>query len=156
MPGLRPATEADREFCFALHEAAMREYVAAIWGWDDAVQRDFFDQGWDPSITRIVSLDGRDVGVLKLEEGDDVTYLALIEIHPDHQGDGLGGRLVRDLVADAQRHGRPVELDLLAVNTRAAALYRRLGFVERYRHGDDDIKIRMRREASPVEDELRR
>jgi hypothetical protein len=29
---LRPATPADREFCYQLHKAAMGEYVTAIWG----------------------------------------------------------------------------------------------------------------------------
>jgi ribosomal protein S18 acetylase RimI-like enzyme len=143
---LRPATDADRDFCFALHEATLREYVAAIWGWDDAAQREYFDRGWDPSITHIVTLDGADIGVLKVEEQAEITYLGLIEIHPDHQGGGVGARLVQGLVADAARRGRAVELDVLNVNTRAAALYRRLGFVEQYRHGDDNIKIRMRRD----------
>jgi ribosomal protein S18 acetylase RimI-like enzyme len=141
---LRPATDADREFCFAMHEATLREYVEAIWGWDDTTQREYFDRGWDPSITHIVTLDGDDVGVLKVEEQADVNYLGLIEIHPDHQGRGIGAQLVEGLAADAARRGRSVELDVLSVNTRAAALYRRLGFVEQYRHGDDDIKIRMR------------
>jgi ribosomal protein S18 acetylase RimI-like enzyme len=143
---LRPATDADRDFCFALHEATLREYVAAIWGWDDAVQRECFDRGWDPSITYIVTLDGADIGVLKVEEQAEIIYLGLIEIRPDHQGGGVGARLVQGLVADAARRGRAVELDVLNVNTRATALYRRLGFVEQYRHGDDNIKIRMRRD----------
>jgi ribosomal protein S18 acetylase RimI-like enzyme len=146
--GLRPATDADRGFCFALHEATLREYVAAIWGWDEATQREFFDRGWDASITQIVTRDGHDIGVLKIEEQAEVTYLTLVEIHPDHQGGGVGARLVQDLVADAARRGRAVELDVLTVNTRAAALYRRLGFVEQYRHGDDNIKIRMRRDPT--------
>ncbi|MGI5160169.1 hypothetical protein [Microbispora sp. CA-102843] len=37
--GLRPATPADSEFCFRLHKAALGEYVAAIWGWDERDQR---------------------------------------------------------------------------------------------------------------------
>jgi ribosomal protein S18 acetylase RimI-like enzyme len=143
---LRPATGGDREFCFRLHEAAMREYVSAIWGWDDAVQRAYFDKGWDPTITRIVMRHGQDIGILKLEEQVGVTYIALIEIHPNFQGGGIGGLLVREIVADAMRCGRAVELDVLNVNTRAYGLYRRLGFVEQYRHGDGEIKIRMRRE----------
>jgi ribosomal protein S18 acetylase RimI-like enzyme len=145
---LRPATDADRDFCFALHEATLREYVAAIWGWDDAVQREYFDRGWDPSITQIVTLDGDDIGILKIEEQSEVTYLVLIEIHPDHQDTGVGARLIQGLAADAGRRGRAVELDVLHVNTRAAALYRRLGFVEQYRHGDGNIKIRMRRDPT--------
>jgi ribosomal protein S18 acetylase RimI-like enzyme len=145
---LRPATDGDREFCFALHRATMREYVAAIWGWDDAVQRAYFDKGWDPTITRIVMHHGQSIGILKLEEQVGVTYIALIEIHPDYQGAGTGGLLVRELVAYAERCGRAVELDVLNVNTRAYALHQRLGFVEQYRHGDGDIKIRMRREPA--------
>ena len=35
-------------------------------------------------------------------------------------------------------------LDVLAVNERAHALYRRLGMTEVDRHGDNDIKIAMR------------
>jgi ribosomal protein S18 acetylase RimI-like enzyme len=145
--GLRPATDADHTFCFELHKAAMGEYVTAIWGWDEATQREFFDRGWDPAITQIVTHDGEDIGILKLEEQVD-TYLTLIEIHPDHQSSGFGSRLIEDLAADAARRGRAVELDVLSVNTRAAAFYRRLGFVEQYRHGDDNIKIRMRRDPT--------
>jgi GNAT superfamily N-acetyltransferase len=96
---LRPATNADRRFCFALHEATMREYVTAIWGWDDAVQREFFNRGWDPSITRIVMRHGQNVGILKLEEQLEVTYIGLLEIHPDHQGRGIGGLLIREIGA---------------------------------------------------------
>lgn len=148
---LRPATEPDRGYCFTLHEAAMREYVAAIWGWDDTVQRDFFDRGWNPAITRIVTRHGQDIGILKLQEQADTVYLTLIEIHPDHQGGGIGAMLIREIIADAERCGRAIELDVLHVNTRAHALYRRLGFVEQYRHGGGDggLKVRMRREPSP-------
>ncbi len=146
---LRPATDADREFCFALHKASMGDYVAAIWGWDDAVQREFFDRAWDLANTQIVTVADRDVGILKLERRPEAVYIALVEIHPDHQGSGIGSAIVRQVIADADRRGRPVELDVLNVNTRAQALYRQLGFVEQYRHGDGDIKIRMRRAGPP-------
>lgn len=146
---LRPATDDDRAFAYALNKAALGEHVAAIWGWDESVQRDYFERGWDLSITQIVTRDGLDIGILKLEEQAEATYITLVEIHPEHQGGGIGGAIVRDVVADAARRGRPVELDVLSVNTRAQALYRRLGFAEQYRHGDDDIKVRMRHEASP-------
>jgi ribosomal protein S18 acetylase RimI-like enzyme len=96
-----------------------------------------------------VTMADRDVGILKLERRPEAVYIALVEIHPDQQGSGIGGAIVRQVIADADRRGRPVELDVLTVNTRAQALYRRLGFVEQYRHGDGDIKIRMRRAGPP-------
>lgn len=71
------------------------------------------------------------------------TYLARIEIHPDHQGRGIGGRLIRGLLHQARRQGRDLTLDVLAVNQRAQALYRRLGLHEVNRHGENNIKIRM-------------
>jgi hypothetical protein len=42
--GLRPATLAGSEFCYQLHKAAICEYVTAIWGWDEQVQRRFHDR----------------------------------------------------------------------------------------------------------------
>ncbi len=36
---LRPATPADSEFCYHLHKAAMGDYITAIWGWNEQVQR---------------------------------------------------------------------------------------------------------------------
>ena len=45
---LRPATPADSEFCFQLHKAAMGDYVAAIWGWDEQRQRDYHTRSFNP------------------------------------------------------------------------------------------------------------
>lgn len=57
--GLQPATTADNEFCYRLHRAAMRPYVEAIWGWDEATQRDFHQRGFNPSQTQIITVDDR-------------------------------------------------------------------------------------------------
>ncbi|WP_233157121.1 MULTISPECIES: GNAT family N-acetyltransferase [Amycolatopsis] len=141
---LRPATEGDREFCFRLHEAAMGAYVAAVWGWDEREQRAYHDRGFAPGRWRIVTVDGADAGMLSVEHRPGSLYLGRIELLPEFQGRGVGSLLITDLIADADRHEVAVELDVLAVNTRARALYRRLGFREVRRHGDGDRKITMR------------
>ena len=130
----------DSEFCFRLHEAAMGGYVAAVWGWDEKAQREFHERAFTPGRWRIVTVDGVDAGMIDVEYGADEIYLSRIEIHPDHQGLGIGSRLIEGLLA----RGVPVVLDVLAVNERAYALYRRLGFREVGRHGDGERKIRMR------------
>jgi hypothetical protein len=56
---LRPATGADREFCYQLHMAAMGEYVAAVWGWGERVQRGFHARAFSPGRWRIITADGR-------------------------------------------------------------------------------------------------
>ncbi|MES4906174.1 MULTISPECIES: GNAT family N-acetyltransferase [unclassified Streptomyces] len=66
-----------------------------------------------------------------------------MELHPDHQGRGIGSRLIRSLLHQAHQQGRDLTLDVLVVNQRAQALYRRLGLHEVTRHGENNIKIRM-------------
>lgn len=141
---LRPATPADSEFCFQLHKAAMGGYVAAIWGWDDAVQRDFHASKFDPSRWQIITIDGAAVGILIVEYRPAEIYLARIEIHPDHQGRGIGASLIRQLTDQAHRRGQHLALDVLVVNDRALAFYQRHGLREEARHGDGGIKVRMR------------
>jgi ribosomal protein S18 acetylase RimI-like enzyme len=141
---LRPATAEDGDFCFAVHRAALRPYVEAVWGWDDEVQRGFHEQRFDPGQTKIITVNGRDAGRLVVERRPDEIYLGLIELLPAYQGMGVGGGLVRDLIAEAAARGQAMSLEVLAVNTRAHALYTRLGFRET---GRDDVKVRMRIEV---------
>nr|WP_296064151.1 GNAT family N-acetyltransferase [uncultured Actinoplanes sp.] len=144
--GLRPATHADSDRCYQLHRAAMRGYVEAIWGWDEADQQAFHHRGFNPDHTRIITVDGHDAGLLIVDYRPDQIYLGRIEIHPDFQGHGIGSRLIGRLLREAADRGQAVELDVLTVNHRAHALYQRLGFHETQRHGPDNIKIRMRAE----------
>jgi ribosomal protein S18 acetylase RimI-like enzyme len=142
--GLRPATPADEEYCFQLHKLAMGDYVAAIWGWDDAEQREYHARAFAPGHWQIITVDGSDAGLFIVEDRPHEIYLGRIELHPGHQGQGIGAHLIRGLIDRAHAQGRHVLLDVLVVNTRAQALYRRLGFRETARHGDGNLKIRMR------------
>jgi ribosomal protein S18 acetylase RimI-like enzyme len=141
---LRAATGADSEFCYQLHKAAMGGYVTAIWGWDERTQRDFHARAFNPSRWQIITRDGTDVGMVDIEYRPGEIYLARIEIHPDHQGGGIGTWLVSMLIDEAGRLGIALVLDVLTVNERAQALYRRLGMTEVARHGDGNVKITMR------------
>jgi hypothetical protein len=61
---LRPTIAADSDFCLELHKAAMGEYVAAIWGWNEQLQRDYHDRGFIADRWQIITTDGIDVGAL--------------------------------------------------------------------------------------------
>jgi GNAT superfamily N-acetyltransferase len=141
---LRPATHADSEFCFQLHKAAMGGYVTAIWGWDEQRQRGFHTRGFDPGRWQMITADGADIGMLDVEYRPAEIYLSRIEVHPGHQGRGIGTRLISALIDEAAQKGQDLVLDVLAVNTRAQALYQRLGMTEVARHGPGNIKITMR------------
>jgi AcrR family transcriptional regulator/RimJ/RimL family protein N-acetyltransferase len=141
---LRPTVPGDSEFCYQLHKAAMGEYITAIWGWDEQVQRSFHDRAFTPGRWQIIAVGGADIGMIDIEYRPGEIYLARIEIHPDHQGHGVGTRLVSALIEEAEQAGQALVLDVLAVNPRAQALYQGLGLEEVARHGDNNIKITMR------------
>ncbi len=125
----RPATAQDFDFLFALHEAAMRAYVEDTFGpWQADWQRDYFRKHFDPADLRIIQWDGADVGVLAVQARNEELFLALIEIHPAYQRQGIGTAVMRALLAEAREQGKPVALQVLKVNLPARSLYQRLGF----------------------------
>jgi ribosomal protein S18 acetylase RimI-like enzyme len=142
--GLRPATSADSQFCYTLHRATLGPYVEAIWGWDEATQLAYHERGFEPTGTRIITVDDHDAGSLSVEYRPGEIYLGRIELHPEYQGRGIGSQLIQTLLDRAAARGQHVVLEVLAVNHRAQALYRRLGFKEVARSGPDSIKVMMR------------
>jgi len=141
---LRPATPADAEFCYQLHKAAMGEYITAVWGWDEQVQRAFHERAFNPHRWQIITAGSADVGMLDVDHRPGEIYLSRIEIHPGHQGHGIGTWIISALVEEAERTGQDLVLDVLTVNRRAKALYRRLGLTEVARHGDRGTRVTMR------------
>lgn len=125
---LRPSTDDDYDFLFNLHVATIKPYVEATWGWNDAVQADFFRQKFDPAKRQIILLEGKPAGVLSVEEQENEIFLALIEILPEYQGRGLGTAVIENVIHSAGQHGRPVTLRVLKANHPARRLYHRLGF----------------------------
>lgn len=122
----------------------MGDYITAIWGWDEQRQRDSHTRKFSPGRWQIITAGGADIGMIDVEHRPGEIYLSRIEISPDHQGRGIGTRLISALADEARQHGQDLVLDVLAVNRRAQALYQRLGMIEVARHGDGNIKITMR------------
>ncbi len=122
----------------------MGEYITAIWGWDEQVQRAFHERAFNPRRWQIITAGRADVGMLDFERRPEEIYLSRIEIHPGYQGRGIGTRIISALLGEAERTGQDLVLDVLTVNRRAQALYQRLGMTEVVRHGDHDTKITMR------------
>jgi GNAT superfamily N-acetyltransferase len=128
MYALRQATEADYDFLYALHTVTMKEYVTAIWGWDEAAQQRMFRERFDPAARQIVVVEGQDAGDLEVEWREDSAFIARIALAPGVQHRGIGTAILKDILAEAKSRGLPVTLHALRPNP-ARRLYERLGFV---------------------------
>lgn len=127
---LRSCAEIDQDWAYALKCDAYREVVERQFGpWDEAFQRDLFDQRcWKPAISHIVLVEEAPVGLIAWEDRRDHRWLDEIQIVREWRGRGLGSILLRDLLAQARGSRMPLRLQVLRENIRAQALYRRLGF----------------------------
>ena len=125
--GYRPATPNDMDFLYALHVATMKEYVDKTWGWEDAFQGSIFQKNYVPAKTKVITLDGQDIGMLSVEEREADIFVSTIKIHPDFQGKGIGTGIIRNIIAEGIQKGKRVRLRVLKVNP-AKRLYDRLGF----------------------------
>jgi ribosomal protein S18 acetylase RimI-like enzyme len=124
---LRSATPDDYDFLWWLHCATIRPYVEKTWGWDEDWQIQHFQERFDPGTREIIESDRVAIGCISTERYEDRIFLALIEIAPDYQSQGIGTKLIRALLNEGNSRDMPVELRVLRVNP-AQRLYERLGF----------------------------
>jgi hypothetical protein len=55
----------------------MGGYVAAIWGWDEQVQRGFHDRAFDAGKWQIIIADGADPGVIDVDYRPGEIHIAM-------------------------------------------------------------------------------
>ena len=122
---VRPATAADQEFFWEVLRQAMRPYVEATWGWDEADQLARFRASFDPGLRHVIELGEEPIGVLHVDAGGSPVRLINIQLLPAFQRKGIGTALVRSVLSQAGE--RPVWLQVLKANP-ARSLYQRLGF----------------------------
>lgn len=125
----RPAQSADLDFLYDMHRATTRRLVEETWGqWEEAWQRQRFEQAFHPAELLIIQVEGADVGVLRVQDRAEEIFLAVIEVLPAYQNRGIGTQVIRELLSRAEREQKPVALQVLKANVDARRLYQRLGF----------------------------
>jgi ribosomal protein S18 acetylase RimI-like enzyme len=126
---LRPATFADADFLYNLHQEAMQIYIEQTWGqWDEAWQAQRFREYFDPAATQVILYEGEPVGMIGIERRAAEIFLSQIALLPAYQGRGVGAYLISAVIHEAHQEDMPVTLQVLKVNP-ARRLYERLGFV---------------------------
>ena len=140
----RKAHISDSEFVFTVKKAAFREYVEQVWGWDDNYQRELHNRRFAAQDVCIIQFRGTDVGFLSTSSTPDPLKVNQLFILPEYQGKGIGSACMMRIVDDARLEGKSVTLQVLKINTRGIALYKRLKFTI---VGEDSIYFQM--EKSP-------
>ncbi len=108
----------------------MRVHITATRGfWDQPKERDQFYEQLHLEHTRIIERSSAPVGFFMITpRGDDIELHTLC-IAPEYQRQGMGTLVIRQIVTDAQEHGREVFLSVLKSNAMARVFYERLGFM---------------------------
>jgi ribosomal protein S18 acetylase RimI-like enzyme len=135
--GLRPATESDRPFLARVF-ASTRVGELAPLPWTDDQKRGFLEQqfaaqsadyarNYPDASFDVVVVDGEPAGRLIVARWESELHIVDIALVPEHRGRGVGTRLLRPLLDEAERDRVPVTIYVEHAN-RALTLYRRLGF----------------------------
>ena len=139
----RQATAADLPYLLALRRATMEPHLHAS-GADTSedAHRTRILHGFEHAC--ILERNGAPVGLLKLHRSEHAWDLLQIQLDPSLHGQGLGRRILDEILADADAARVPVTLGVLKANP-ARRLYERLGFVL---FGEDAHEYRMRRDPA--------
>lgn len=127
---LRPAVNTDEDFLWSLKVATLKPYIEKLYGWDEDHARSVMCKMMHKA--DIILVDGEPAGVLKVVVENDFVELSEIGLVPEHQGQGLGTRIIQDVLDFADQQSLDVELQVFSINP-ASRLYERLGFKETHK-----------------------
>jgi len=133
---LRPAGPGDAPLLFTLFRCT-RVAEASRWGWVGDQLTEFLDTQWQmeqrmhrtrypEADDAIVLADGEPVGRLLVDRTNGRIFLVDLTLLPKARGKGIGTRLVRDLLVEAEFDGLPLRLSVPR-GSRALGLLRRVG-----------------------------
>jgi ribosomal protein S18 acetylase RimI-like enzyme len=143
-PRLRPVADADRAFLVELYGSVRAPELDQV-PWDDATKRAFVEQqftaqdaayrGNYPGATLdVIEVDGARGGRLYVHRGESDIRIMDIAVAPEFRRRGVGTRLLRELMDEADASGRKLSIHV-EQNNPARSLYDRLGFLPAGEHG---------------------
>jgi len=143
----RPAEEADFETLLALRLRVLRPHLERVGRFDPERARRYFRAGYEPGRLRVILVEGAVAGCVAIGPGADALVLEHFYLDEAIQGRGLGGAVLRRLLAEADAAGLAVRLGVLK-GSPAARLYQRHGFMWTHDEPFDDYYLRLPRAGS--------
>jgi ribosomal protein S18 acetylase RimI-like enzyme len=132
-----PITDEDTEFLYNVY-ASTREEEMARTGWDDEQVEAFLRMQFDLQHTQylqnyknasfeIILLDKVPIGRLYVDRRTDEIRVIDLSLLTEFRSQGIGSKIMKDLVAEADKKNLPLNLHVIQ-NNPAIRLYERLGF----------------------------
>jgi ribosomal protein S18 acetylase RimI-like enzyme len=127
MVTLRPARSADYPFALHLYVQTIKPLATAWMGWVDEEQEVQFASLWKPEDTRIITLNGAEIGWVEFRQTGNEVFLKQLYISPAHQRRGIGSRVMRLLLEERRGTAKSMALFVLK-NNPASRFYEQHGF----------------------------
>ncbi|MDQ5823254.1 MAG: GNAT family N-acetyltransferase [Chloroflexota bacterium] len=134
---LRPIEQSDMEFLYRVY-ASTREAEMAMVDWTDeqkqafvqmqfAAQHSHYQEYYTGASFLVILADGQPAGRLYVDHWDDQIRIVDITVLPEYRNAGIGTALLKALIDEGARSGKPVTIHVEQYNP-ALRLYERLGF----------------------------
>jgi ribosomal protein S18 acetylase RimI-like enzyme len=147
---LRPVAPEDERLLLEIYAGTRADELAQI-PWSEAQREAFlkmqlaardrsYRMYYDGLEDSIILFNGEAVGRLLVVRGGEEFRLADIALLPEYRRAGIGSALVKELVEEAGRQGKPLRLQVEKPNVQALRLYERLGFATT---GENDTHFQM-------------
>ncbi|MEG3627629.1 GNAT family N-acetyltransferase [Streptomyces poriticola] len=140
----RPASAADAEAVAELRAVVLRADLERLGRYDAQRVRQRLRDGFAPTHTWVIEVDGSFAGSVALPPAGDARRLEHFYLAPHLQGLGIGTAVLRGLLERCDRDGVPVRLNVLQ-GSPARRLYERHGFTV---ETEDPVDVFMVREPS--------
>ncbi|MDO8977128.1 GNAT family N-acetyltransferase [Reyranella sp.] len=124
-----PVAEADFEPLLALRTDVMRAHLGRVGRYTPERSRQMFRKHFDEAGTRLILQDGVRVGCVGFRRHGDEIRIDSFYLERRLHGSGLGTKILKALLAEADATGLPVRLEVLN-GSPADRLYLRHGFVK--------------------------
>ncbi|WP_263091268.1 GNAT family N-acetyltransferase [Curtobacterium sp. RIT-PI-V] len=134
---LRNSIPEDIEWLVELRAQVLRADLERLGRFDAVRVRGRMRDAFAPEHTRVVAVDGRDVGSITTRVDDDTRWVEHFYLAPEVQGRGVGSTVLRTVLAEP--HTGATRLNVLQ-GSAARRLYERHGFVV---DTEDDVDVFM-------------
>lgn len=134
---LRPVTPEDEEFLIKVYASVRAEELAQV-PWSDeqraafvrmqfAAQQDHYRKYYPNASHDLILLDGQAIGRLYVARREQEIRILDITILPEHRNQGFGTPLIKDLMMESEREGKPLNIWVESYNP-SLKLFEHLGF----------------------------